>query len=75
MTDTPTATVAPTTTSGTTSTPQAAPIAFVTTGLPRARAGARYRATIRFTGPVEEELGAGQPSSGWVCSSHGRYLL
>ena len=55
-TATPAATVAPTTTSGTTSTPQAAPMAFVTTGLPRARAGARYRATIRFTGPVEEAL-------------------
>ena len=34
--------------------PATSSIGFVTTKLPRARAGAAYRATIRFRGPVSE---------------------
>lgn len=58
-TATPTETPPGTTTgtAGTTaSTPEAAAIAFVTMRLPRARVGVRYRATIRFAGPVQEAL-------------------
>ena len=54
VTATPPTTATPTTTSTTTSTTTASSIAFVTTRLPAALAGARYRATIRFRGPVSE---------------------
>lgn len=62
-TSTPTSTP-PTTTSATATTSTSAPssgttreiepMSFVTTSLPKARAGTRYRAVIAFTGPVSE---------------------
>ncbi|MFC0223766.1 M12 family metallo-peptidase [Nocardioides zeicaulis] len=52
---TPTSSPSPTPTpTPTTGTPTGTPVAFTTDRLPRARSGARYRATIRFTGPVLE---------------------
>lgn len=52
--DTPTATPTDTPTATTSPSHDAEKMAFSTTRLPRARAGERYRAVIRFTGPVRQ---------------------